>query len=127
MSTATATTERAKLTYILELSREQVHALEADDFSAFDRILAAKRSLIAGLTEARHLVTADPALASVVSAIREADGMAQRLLYRKVGRVMRELNELNQYKRARGAYASRLSAFPGGLSPDASRFMDRKS
>ncbi len=127
MSAATASAERAKLTYILELSREQVHALETDDFSGFDRILAAKRSLITGLTEARHLVSTDPALASVVSAIQDADGMAQRLLYRKVGRVMRELNELNQYKRARGAYAARLSVYPDGLAPDTSRFMDRKS
>ncbi len=127
MSTASATAERTKLTYILELSREQIHALETGDFSAFDRILAAKRSLIGGLTETRHLIDTDPALASVVSAIREADGMAQRLLYRKVGRVMRELNEMNQYKRARGAYASRLSSAPLGLLPDASRFMDRRS
>ncbi len=127
MSTASATAERTKLHYILELSREQIQALEADDFSAFDRILAARRSLIGGLTETRHLVAADPALASVVSAIREADGMAQRLLYCKVGRVMRELNELNQYKQARGAYASRLSPYPASLAPDASRFMDRKS
>lgn len=127
MSTASAATERAKLTYILDLSRDQIQALEADDFSAFDRILAAKRSLIGGLTETRHLVATDPALASVVTAIRDADGMAQRLLYRKVGRVMREINEMNQYKRARGAYASRLSPYPASLSPDASRFMDRKS
>jgi len=127
MSTASAAAERAKLTYILDLSREQVQALEADDFSAFDRILAAKRSLIGGLTETRHLVATDPALATVVSAIREADGMAQRLLYRKVGRVMREMNELNQYKRARGAYAARLSSNPVSLAPDASRFMDMKS
>ncbi len=127
MSTASAAAERAKLTYILDLSREQVQALEADDFSAFDRILAAKRSLIGGLTETRHLVATDPALATVVSAIREADGMAQRLLYRKVGRVMREMNELNQYKRARSAYAARLSSNPVSLAPDASRFMDMKS
>ncbi len=127
MSTATAATERANLRYILELSQEQVRALESNDLPAFDRILAAKRSLINGLTDARHLVASDPALASVVAAIREADGTTQRLLYRKVGRVMREINELNQYKRARGAYACRLAPPPVGLLPNASRFVDMGS
>lgn len=127
MSTAAAVTERTNLRYILELSQEQIRALEANDLPAFDRILAARRTLIDGLTDARHLVASDPALASVVMAIREADGMTQRLLYRKVGRLMREMNELNQYKKAHGAYASRLAPQPVGLLPNASRFMDMKS
>lgn len=127
MSTAAAATERTKLCYILELSQEQIRALESNDLPAFDRILVAKRTLINGLTETRHLVASDPALASVVTAIREADGMTQRLLYRKVGRLMRELNEMNQYKKARGAYAARLAPQPLGLMPNASRFLDMKS
>lgn len=127
MSTAATATERAKLRYILELSQDQIRALESNDLPAFDRILAAKHSLIHGLTDTRHLVASDPTLAAVVTAIREADGMTQRLLYRKVGRLMREMNELNQCKKARGVYASRLSSAPAGLLPDASRFVDMKS
>ena len=101
---ATGNTERAKFGYLLELSQEQVQALECDDMFAFDRILAAKRTLIESLSDARGLLAADPTLAGVVTRIQDADKMAQRLLYRKVGRIMREMNELNQQKKARGAY-----------------------
>ena len=130
MSTAAGNTERAKFGFLLELSQEQIQALESDDMFAFDRILAAKRTLIESLTEGRALMAADPTLASVVTRIQDADKMASRLLYRKVGRIMREMNELNQQKKARGAYAARgggEAARPLGFLPDTPSYMDRKS
>jgi len=130
MSSATGNTERAKFGFLLELSQEQIQALECDDMFAFDRILAAKRTVIESLNDARSLMSADPTLATVVTRIQDADKMAQRLLYRKVGRVMREMNELNQQKKARGAYGPTSRLEPGkpiGFLPDTPSYMDIKS
>ena len=130
MSLAAGNTERAKFGFLLELSQEQIQALESDDMFAFDRILAAKRTVVESMRDARSVLAADPTLASVVTRIQDADKMAQRLLYRKVGRIMREMNELNQQKRARGAYgatAGREGAKPIGFLPDTPSYLDTKS
>lgn len=129
MSIATGSTERAKFGFLLELSLEQVQALETDDLFAFDRILAAKRTIIESLHDARSVMTADPTLAGVVTRIQDADKMAQRLLYRKVGRIMREMNELNQQNKARGAYrpTSGRTVKPIGFLPDTPSYLDMKS
>ena len=129
MSIATGNTERAKFGFLLELSQEQVQALETDDLFAFDRILAAKRTIIESLHDARSVMAADPTLAAVVTRIQDADKMAQRLLYRKVGKIMREMNELNQHKKARGAYrpTSGRMAKPIGFLPDTPSYLDVKS
>lgn len=130
MSTAAGNTERAKFGYLLDLSQEQIQALECDDLFAFDRILAAKKTVIESMHNAQAVMAADPTLASVVTRIQDADKMAQRLLYRKVGRIMREMNELNQQKKARGAYRStpgRMAAKPVGFLPDTPSYLDMKS
>lgn len=130
MSLAAHTTERAKFGYLLQLAREQIKALETDDMSAFDRILAAKRILINGFTNARSLVEADPALQGIVTQIQECDQTAQQLLYRKTGQLMRELSELQQAKKARRAYfhaktATARQAYP--FQPETPRFIDQQS
>ena len=128
MSTASANTECAKFGYLLELSLEQIEALECDDMFAFDRILAAKRTLIESLSDARSTLNADPTLAGVVTRIQDADKMAQRLLYRKVGRIMREMNELNRQKKARGAYGTPAGPKRAiGFLPDTPSYLDTKS
>jgi len=130
MSITAGNTERAKFGYLLALSQEQVQALECDDLFAFDRILAAKRTVTESMHNAQAVLAADPTLVSVVTRIQDADKMAQRLLYRKVGRIMREMNELNQQKKARGAYrggAGRAAAKPIGFLPDAPSYLDMKS
>lgn len=130
MSTATGNTERAKFGYLLDLSREQIQALECDDLFAFDRILAAKRTVIESMNDAQAVLAADPTLASVVTRIQDADKMTQRLLFRKVGRIMREMNEVNQQKKARGAYRNtmgREAAKPLGFLPDTPSYLDTKS
>ena len=134
MSAATGNTERAKFGYLLDLSREQVQALECEDMFAFDRILAAKKTVVESMKDPRGVLAADPTLAAVVTRIQDADKMAQRLLYRKVGRIMREMNELNQQKKARGAYgyagafaARRAASRPIGLLPDTASYLDTKS
>ena len=120
-------TERAKFGYLLDLAKDQIQALESDDMFAFDRILAAKRTLIESLSDARATCAADPTLAGVVSRIHDADKMAQRLLYRKVGRIMREMNELNQQKKARGAYSpTSHPARAASFRPDTPSYMDLK-
>jgi len=130
MSVSTGSTERAKFGYLLDLSHEQIKALECDDLFAFDRILAAKRTVTESLRDARAVLAADPTLHSVVARIQDADKMAQRLLYRKVGRIMRELSELNQQTKARGAYRTaggRAAAKPIGFLPDTPSYLDTKS
>ena len=81
------------------------------------------------LRDARAVLAADPTLHSVVARIQDADKMAQRLLYRKVGRVMRELSELNQQTTARGAYdkTGKKSAKPIGFLPDTPSYLDTQS
>jgi hypothetical protein len=100
MSLMTSNTERAKYGYLLQLSQDQIKALEVDDLFAFDRILSAKRSVIESLSDSQTLVAADPTLVTLVSEIEDTDKAAQRLLYRKLGRIMREMSELNQVKRS---------------------------
>lgn len=127
MSTA-ANTERAKFGYLLELSQEQIQALECDDLFAFDRILAAKRTLIESLSDARGTLAGDPTLEGVVARIQDADKMAQRLLFRKVGRIMREMNEMGRQKKARGAYGDAAQPKPPlGFLPDTPRYLDTQS
>jgi len=129
MSVSTGSTERAKFGYLLDLSQEQIKALESDDLFAFDRILAAKRTVAEGLRDPRAVLAADPTLLSVVARIQDADKMATRLLYRKVGRIMRELSELNQQTKARGAYdkTGKKAAKPIGFLPDAPSYLDTQS
>ena len=130
MSLATRNTERTKFKHLLELSHRQIEALESNDMLAFDQILAAKRTLIESLQDARGVFAADPTLESVVSRIQDADKAAQRLLYRKVGEIMREMNSLNQQEKARGAYRrEKLSSLPKpvGFMPDTPMFMDARS
>ncbi|MDQ2686524.1 MAG: hypothetical protein M3Y28_01510 [Armatimonadota bacterium] len=122
--------QRCKFTYLLNLAQEQVRALETDDFNAFDRILAAKKTLIAAFPDAARQIAADPALAGVVRQIQDCDKAAQRLLYARIGRVMRTLSELEQSKKARRAYGkppASTPTLPWRLAPDTSQFLDQKS
>ena len=128
MSLATGNAERAKFGYLLELAQDQVTALETDDLYGFDRILAAKRTIIESLHDTRSLMAADPTLEGVVARIQDADKLAQKLLYRKVGRIMREMDTLNRQQKARSAYGD--SASPAkraiGFLPDTPTYMDAK-
>ncbi len=126
MSLAGAGSDREKFDFLLQLSQEQVRALEADDMSRFDHILAAKNAIITSFQDARSLAASDSALAGVILHIQDADKTAQRLLYRKTGRIMRQLTEIGQQRRARSAYQSPGDARADAPPPDASSFVDRK-
>ena len=129
MSLSARSAERTKLKRLLELAQQQIKTLEADDMLAFDEILAEKRELIESLPNGRAVLAADPSLESVVARIQDADKAAQRLLYQKVGLVMREMNRVNQQEKARGAYHRDLPApaRPIGFLPDTPMFMDVRS
>lgn len=129
MSLATGNAERAKFGYLLELALEQVTVLETDDLYGFDRILAAKRVIIESLHDTPSLIAADPTLEGVVARIQDADKLAQKLLYRKVGRIMREMDTLNQQKKARGAYTDNSPPAKRviGFLPDTPSYLDAKS
>lgn len=130
MSLTSASSERDKFGYLLQLAQEQIKALEADDMYAFDRILAARGTIIGSFVEARAQVEADPALQTVVDQIQECDRSAQRLLYRKVGRIMRSLSELQQARQARRAYfQTGPKPSPGAFAyqSETPRFVDQQS
>ena len=129
MSLATGNAERAKFEYLLELAQDQVTALETDDLYGFDRILAAKRTIIESLHDTRSLMAADPTLEGVVARIQDADKLAQKLLYRKVGRIMREMDTLNRQQKAHSAYGDTVSPAKRaiGFLPDTPTYMDAKS
>ena len=130
MSLATRNAERTKFKRLLALSHQQIQALESDDMLSFDQILIAKRTLIESLQDARGLLAMDPSLETVIARIQDADKVAQRLLYRKVGQIMREMNTLNQQEKARGAYRREpptACAKPIGFLPDTPMFMDVRS
>ena len=96
----------------------------------FDEILAEKRVLIESLTGSRSSVTADTALESLVSRIEDADKAAQKLLFAKVGIIMREMNRLNRQEQARGAYRRETPSAaprPLGFLPDTPMFVDARS
>jgi uncharacterized protein YhaN len=130
MSLTARNTERTKFMALLALSQQQIAALEADDMLRFDEILTEKRILIESLTQQCSIVTADAALESLVSRIEDADKAAQRLLFAKVGVIMREMNRLNQQEKARGAYrreAPTAAPRPLGFLPDTPMFVDARS
>lgn len=130
MSLASANSEREKFDYLLQLAQEQIKALEADDMYGFDRILAARKTIIDSLVDAPGQLAADSTLQSVVTNIQDCDKSAQRLLYRKVGRIMRAMSELHQAKKARRAYFNASAGLPSLLSQfqsEPARFMDQKS
>ncbi len=128
MSLVSQNAERAKFGYLLQLAQDQIQALEADDFFGFDRILAAKAALVTTMTDARAQLAADPSLGKVVTQIGECDKAALRLLYRKTGRLMREMAELQQGSKARRAYSVPVRHFASpALEPESPRFLDQKS
>jgi hypothetical protein len=130
MSLTARNAERTKLKRLLELSQQQIKTLEADDMLAFDEVLAEKRVLIESLPDGRAALAADPSLGSVVSRIQDADKAAQRLLYQKVGLIMREMNRINQQEKARSAYRRETPAGPPkpiGFLPNSPTFIDARS
>ena len=130
MSLAARNADREKMKRLLMLSLQQIKILEADDMLAFDAVLAEKRALIETLKDGPAMLAADPSLAALVSRIQDADKAAQRVLYQKVGRVMREMNRINRQEQARGAYhQARPAASPKplGFLPDTPTFMDVRS
>ncbi len=130
MSLTARSAERANFTALLALAQQQIQALDADDMLLFDEILAKKRTLIESLTHSRGSVSGDEVLESLVSRIEDTDKAAQRLLYAKVGVIMREMNRVNQQERARGAYRRETPPpvrRPIGFLPDTPMFIDARS
>ena len=130
MSLAARNSERTKLKRLLELSQQQIQILEADEMTAFDEILTEKQTLTDSLPDGQAILEADPSLAAIVARIQSADKLAERILYRKVGEIMRELNRVNQQEKARGAYRRENAPAPArpiGFLPDTPMFMDVRS
>jgi len=130
MSLAANTSERDKYYQLLQLSQDQIKALEMDDLFEFDRIMAVKDDVIKSLGDSTGLVDTDPALAGVCSQIQDRDKTAMRLLFDRLGKLKRQISELNQYQAARSAYrtAAQQSTELGRIFANgAPRFIDHQS
>ncbi len=130
MSLARRLADRQKLTRLLELTLQQVSALETDDMARFDALLAERQVLVDGFAAGRDSFSAEHgASETLVARIQDADKAAQCLLYQQAGKVMREMNRLRQQEKARGAYFQGRSvpARPIGFLPDTPAFMDTRS
>jgi len=130
MSLAAHTSEREKYYQLLQLAQDQIKALEMDDLFEFDRIVAVKDEVIKSMGDSTGLLDTDPALASVCSEIQDRDKTAMRLLFDRLGRLKRQISELNQYQTARAAYrvsAQQLTEQGRIFANGAPRIVDRKS
>ena len=124
-------TERNKYSYLLQLANDQIQAIEGNDFYGFDRIVRAKQTITASLGDPARLMAADPTLATVIARIQECDKVAERLLYRHIGRLRREMNEIYMFRNARRAYG-KAGVKPNPLigfaiDADTPRYLDMKS
>lgn len=130
MSLSAHATERDKYYRLLQLSQDQIKALETDDLFEFDRIMQAKDDVIRSFGSTDGLLEADPALSTVCNEIRERDKTAMRLLFDRLGRLKRQISELHRYKTAHSAYVS--NARPKNemeriFAGNAPRFIDKHS
>jgi hypothetical protein len=130
MSLAANTSEREKYYQLLQLAQDQIKALEMDDLFEFDRIMAVKDDVIRSMGDSTGLLDVDPALANVCAEIQDRDKTAMRLLFDRLGRLKRQISELNQYQTARNAYrvsAQQLTEQGRIFANGAPRFLDRKT
>jgi hypothetical protein len=130
MSLSAYSTEREKYYLLLQLSQEQIKALEMDDLFEFDRIMQAKDDIIRSFGATSGLIDADPALASICSEIQARDTTAMRLLFDRLGKLKRQIAELNQYQTARNAYRSTANVTAPQariFANNTPRFIDRHS
>ncbi len=104
MSTRNALTERSKYTYLLQLSLEQIRAIDSGDLQGFDRILLAKGALIQSLSDVQPLIALDPSLAAVIDQIKSNEIVAQDRLQTRMKEVKESLNAVQVKQTARNAY-----------------------
>jgi hypothetical protein len=125
----TISRERDKYYRLLQLSSDQLDALQKDDMAGFARIMADKDALIASFGDGDGLLDNDPSLSSVVAQIVERDATAKSLLVSKLDRVRQQISELNRCTAARSAYGKSRHAvrrLPFVVAPDTPRFVDTK-
>ena len=121
--------ERAKYTYLLQMSKEQIRAIEQRDVYGFDRLLRAKQAVIESLVDAQKFVASDPTLPAVIAEIQASEAEAQRILTERMAKIKRELTVIHQQKHARNAYRKYkpVGRLPTGMNIDRNtpRFIDR--
>ncbi len=128
MSTLSYINERAKYNYILSLSKNQIRALELNDMAGFSKILAAKHTLISSLRDGKKLLELDPTLQTVVNQINDSEKMTEKLLYRRLGHIRRQLSEIQEFNLARRAYKKISRKVPSFvMTSDTPMMLDQRS
>ncbi|MDR3707237.1 MAG: hypothetical protein P4L33_02975 [Capsulimonadaceae bacterium] len=121
--------ERAKYTYLLQLSQEQIRAIERNDMHAFDQILLAKGSIIESLADPAELIKADPSLETIIERLKASEIEAQEKLNVLLNEIKTKLNTAQSYKQARHAYRRftpiGTSGYDFRLDKTIPRFIDR--
>jgi len=122
--------ERAKFSYLLKLSQEQIRAIEDDDMERVDRILTAKGTLISCLSNAKEASSLDAEIAMLVDQIKVSEEQATQMLEVKLNDIKHELIEIRVKHQARGAYFKFSSIGPHGYDfrrdNTLPRFIDRE-
>ena len=121
--------ERAKYTYLLQLSSEQLRAIERNDMIAFDQILLAKGAIIESLGDPASLIASDPSLAEIIEKLKASEIEAQKKLNVLLNEIKVKLNTAQSFRRARHAYRRftpiTQSGYDFKLDKSIPRFIDR--
>jgi hypothetical protein len=104
MPTQQTWTEDAKIKFILQLSRDQIRALQANDFPTFQRILTAKGAVIGSLRPGNAMAEREPAVRAMLKQIKDSEHEAERLLTKQLGSIQDRLSDIKRAKQARRAY-----------------------
>jgi hypothetical protein len=104
MSNRTPLSERAKYNYLLQLSTEQIKAIDCGDMQGFDRILVAKGAIIQSLADVAPLLASDPTLPGVIAQIKANEVAAQDHLQARMREVKDKLGQVAAKRTARNAY-----------------------
>ncbi len=131
-NTPQSSAERAKYHAILQLSQQQIAALESDNFAVFQALLTAKGKLITNLEQAGTLLESDASFAALVERIRSCEQRSETLLTARLNQTRLRLGELRERKTARRAYESAerrrsLSLAPTLAVADTPRLFDLHS
>jgi hypothetical protein len=128
MSTTAYLSARAKFDAILQLSRDQATAIEANDMVKFNAALAKKGELIASLRDTKHLMASDPSIETVINKVRASEKYSEKLLYERLGMLKRKMIDLQQVKAARGAYKRNTIKLPSFVpTADTPRMFDLRT
>jgi len=96
--------DRDKFDSILQLSHEQIEAIDSGDFERFQSILTRKGELIGSMQNTQSVIDTDPTVKGVIEQIKASEHDAEALLRTRLEGVKRQLTDLRQFQTAGSQY-----------------------